>query len=68
MLYSVTVHGVLLGHHIRREYSVSEIQDSSTLIMRLLVVKRSIIIRAYYYLSTRQRSELACIGTLRTLR
>ena len=56
---SVIVQGALVGHHIRRLYSVSEIQDSSTLIILLPWDKISSIIREYYWRSTRHRSEFA---------
>ena len=35
MVLSVIVAGALAGHHIRREYSVSDIQDSSMFITQV---------------------------------
>ena len=65
---SVIVQGDLVRHHIRRLYSVSETQDSSMLIILLPWDKNSSIFREYCCRSTRQRSELAWMGTFLTLR
>ena len=60
--FYVTVAFEVLGHHILRLNSVSDIQLSSTHITLFPSDSISSILRAYYYLSTKRSSVFAYTG------
>ena len=57
-----TVAGAFAGTHSLRVKFVSATQLSSTLMISVPSFSSSIIFRAYCYLRTRHRCELACVG------